>query len=96
MSMVLDETKPKGLEIKTHGIGEDVVFLGDYEIAMEDFLIAAHYVLTNTNLRNNDSRLQFVKCVRSMKVTKGYPLFAVGKKTNTKRLATKIPPIIHK
>jgi hypothetical protein len=75
MSLSLDlGTKPAGLEVKTFGFGPmgNTVYLGDYEISLEDFLIAAEYVLTNTDLELNDSRLQFVKCIQSMKEVEGY------------------------
>ncbi len=89
-------TKPTGLEIKTSGFNEGVVFLGNYQISMEDFLIAAHYVLTNSNLEKDDPRRQFVKCVRAMRIRKGYPLIIRGKNIPTKRLASYIPPVIDK
>lgn len=98
MTMLLERgTKPEGLPVKTFGIpgginGKDVVFLGDYEISIEDFLIAAHYVLTNSNLTENDPRLQFVECVRSMQMVKGYP----GEEIKTKRLYTEVPPVLDK
>ncbi len=78
MSLSLDlGTKPEGLEVKTFGqtIGPDplqMVYIGDYKISMKDFLCAAEYVLTNTDLEPDDPRLQFLKCVRSMKIVKGY------------------------
>jgi len=91
MSLSLDRgTVPKGLIIKTWGPGNDVVFLGDYEISMEDFLVAAYYVLTNTNLKDKDPRLQFVECVRSMRETKGY--FSSVER-DSRRLISDIPPV---
>ena len=74
MSMVLNlGTKPEGLSIKTHGIDSlPAVYLGDYEISMKDFFIAAEYVLTNTDLVPNDPRLQFVKRTQSMQEVDGY------------------------
>jgi len=75
MSLILEMgTKPEGLAVKTYGFGSmgNTVFLGDYEISIEDFLVIAEYVLTNTDLEPNDPRLQFVKCVQSMKQTDGY------------------------
>lgn len=93
--MILERgTKPKNLEVKTWGLGSDVVFFGDYEISIEDFLIAAHYVLTNTNLSKNDPRLQFVECVRSMQVTEGFPILSGGEEIKTKRLETDVPPVL--
>jgi hypothetical protein len=81
MSLSLDRgTKPVGLRIKTYGLGPleklgqkvDVVYLGDYEISLKDFLFAADYVLTNTDLRPNDPRLTFVEHVQSMKVVETF------------------------
>lgn len=92
MSLSLDlGTKPKGLEIKTLGnlLGLDplhVVHLGEYEISMKDFLCAADYVLTNTDLEVDDPRLQFVRCVKSMKIVEGY-------NPGRKRLEASVPPI---
>lgn len=69
MSLILAQgTIPKGLEIKTWGpvLGSPfnkTVFLGDYEISLEDFLAAAVYVLTNTSLEDDDPRREFVRCV---------------------------------
>ncbi len=95
MSLILDRgTKPNGLCAKTIGVGDEVVFLGDYEITMEDFLVLAHYVLTNSNLKEDDPRLQFVESVRGMKVVKGYPTIFGGKELDTKRLQTNVPPVL--
>ena len=77
MSLSLDlGTKPR-LEVQTFecdpgGGNTKIVYLGEYEISLEDFLCMADYVLTNTDLKPNDPRLQFVKCVQSMKKVKGY------------------------
>ena len=75
MSLILGlGTKPAGLEVKTFGFGPmgNTVHLGEYEISLEDFLLMTKYVLTNTDLEPNDPRLQFVKCIRSMKEVNGY------------------------
>lgn len=89
MSLMLGtETKPSGLEVKTYGFGSmgNTVYLGDYEISLEDFLVTARYVLTNTDLEPNDPRLQFLKCVRSMKEVSGY-------NPKEKRLSTSEPAV---
>jgi hypothetical protein len=75
MSLILEMgTKPEGLEVKTYGFGlmGNSVYLGNYEISIEDFLVTALYVLTNTDLDVNDPRIQFLKCVHSLKVVRGY------------------------
>lgn len=76
MSLTLNRgTKPDGLSVSTLlgtlSVGAPIM-LGDYEISMEDFLIVAEYVLTNTDLVPDDQRLQFVECVKSMKEVDGY------------------------
>lgn len=97
MSLVLDRgTKPDGLQAKTFGVDDEVVFLGDYKITMEDFLVLAHYVLTNSNLTEDDPRLQFVESVRGMAVVKDYPVTIGGKELDTKRLHTDVPPVLDK
>lgn len=82
-------TKPAGLEIKTYGFGSmgNTVHLGDYKISLQDFLMATEYVLTNTDLEPNDPRLQFMKCVQSMKQTDGYS-------PGRKRLEASEPPVL--
>jgi len=87
MSLILERgTSPTGLSIKTHPFS-DTVYLGDYEISMEDFLISAHYVLTNTDIKPDDPRLQFVKCVQSMREVSGF-------NSSQKRLAASEPAVL--
>jgi hypothetical protein len=66
---------PNGPRVKTFGCCDDTivgtVFIGEYEVSLVDFLKAAKYVLTNTDLEPNDPRLQFVKCVQSIKKVDG-------------------------
>lgn len=75
MSLSLDRnTVPSGLTVKTYGtiLPEDVVFLGDYEISIEDFFAMVYYVLTNTDLCPDDPRRLFVERVKSMTEAEGY------------------------
>lgn len=90
MSLILGlGTKPPGLEVKTFGFGPmgNTVHLGDYEISLEDFLLMTKYVLTNTDLEPADPRLQFVKCIKSMKEVGGYS-------PNRKHLETSVPAVL--
>jgi hypothetical protein len=86
MSLVLSDSKPKGLEVKTHGFpmearGKEVVRLGDYEIGLVDFLCAAWYVLSNTDLNGvTDPRIEFVQAVKKMEIVPGGD-FEVGGKS---------------
>jgi len=70
MSIVLrnlDKDGPRELRVKTWGLVPQTVCIGPFEISLEDFLIAADYVLTSTALEPHDLRLLFVKYVRAMK-----------------------------
>ena len=95
MTLLLERgTKPTSLGIKTFGWSIDSdhsVYIGGYEISLEDFLFAAHYVLTNTDLLEpGDPRLQFIKCVQSMKEVAG---FSPGRK---RLKASENPKVIQK
>ncbi len=59
-------TRPEDLRIEFGQMSDDTVMLGDYEISLKDFLLAAHYVLTNSDLAMYDPRIQFVECVQRM------------------------------
>lgn len=77
MSLSLDiDTKPKGLTAKTIGppLGvETVLRLGAYEIGLQDFLVLAAYVITNTNLAGEtDPRLAFLKACEHARIEKGF------------------------
>lgn len=71
MSLSLNiNTRPRDLSVKTHSDDPTVYFTAkgiNLEISLLDFLAAAHYVLTNSNLEEDDPRFQFLECVRSMK-----------------------------
>lgn len=90
MSLALGRTgTDKGIEVKTFGIAmPDIVFMrtpcGPVEIRYEDFLDAAFYVLTNTNLEPDDYRLKFVEAVKALVESPGYHN---SEDPNTKRLA---------
>lgn len=90
MSLVLDrEGTDRGVEVKTFGtFTPEIVFMrtpcGLVEVCQEDFLDAAFYVLTNTNLKPDDYRLRFVEAVKSLVETQGYSNSADA---NIKRLA---------
>jgi hypothetical protein len=88
MSLLLESgTIPHGLSAKTYNDGLQVLLLGHYRISFDDFLATALYVLTNTNLEENDPRLKFIELVKKMKVVDGY-LAATGglRELPTKRL----------
>lgn len=62
-----NSTVPPGLRVKTFGAPVDgnVVHLGTYELSLVDFLEAARYVLTNTDLEEDDPRREFVEEVKA-------------------------------
>lgn len=70
-----EDTIPRGLTVKTFGPPTDanVVHLGQYEIALDDFLAVAFYVLTNTDLDgDHDPRLEFVATVNRLQEIPGW------------------------
>ena len=84
MSLVLNaspHTSPK-VEVSTSSIGgmQGKVHLAILkqagpqmcEIGIEDFLCAAAYVLTNTDLVENDARIEFQKWVSRLQSVDGY------------------------
>ena len=77
-------TNPRGLNVKTHGVDGLGVFVGDYEIGVEDFFVMVLYVLTNTDLVSNDPRVKFVELVKSLVVTDGWN---IERDPSCKRLA---------
>ena len=70
MSLTLDcGTNPPGLRTKTFN---DFVQIGEYNLSLHDFLILAEYVLTNTDLAENDPRLPFIAKVSEFSIVKGW------------------------
>lgn len=75
MSLTLDgQGTPVPVEVKTFQAGKKTVLLfGDKEIGLNDFLQAAFYVLTNTDLDpEGDDRLKFVGMVDGLMLAEGY------------------------
>lgn len=89
-------TQPRDLEVKTWGGHPPVVYLStataQYTIALEDFLEAAWYVLTNANLDPNDPRLAFVERVRKLRKVPGWSLGTGGRRVRTRRLTVPLHP----
>jgi len=73
MTLLLNSmpTTDPGMEIKTHGFDGSVWFCHN-RIAIEDFLYAVEYVLTNTDLKPHDPRLDFIKAVKDIEVLDGW------------------------
>lgn len=65
-------TRPNGLLVKTFGLSEEVVFLGEYQLSLNDFLAAVRYVLTNADLIPGDPRLAFIAWVRRLEAAPGW------------------------
>ncbi len=73
MSIFLDQgTAPAGLEVKTYGILNNLVRIGEYQLSLKDFLRAAEYVLTNTDLEADDLRIRFVERIQSIRKVYGH------------------------
>lgn len=97
MSMVLEESLPKGLEAKSHDTLGARIFLdvmleygnggcvvvGDYRLSMKDLLALTIYALGNTNIEGEtDPRLEFVKTIQKARLTDGFPNMVDGERVN--------------
>ncbi len=54
------------------GVLNNKVTVGDYEIDLEDFCLLAEYVFTNTDLEDNDVRIETVERIKEYKQVEGY------------------------
>ncbi|HEY4515475.1 MAG TPA: hypothetical protein VJJ22_04985 [Candidatus Paceibacterota bacterium] len=91
-------TKPDGLRVKTLGYGGpgvgDVIIIGDYELSLLDFLVTAHYVLTNTDLEQDDPRRQFVRCVSAMNEVHGWGRNNIPPNPEAVRFESPVDPVL--
>ena len=72
MSLGLDlGTIPEGTVAKTDFDGK-FVDVGDIRITTDDFCLLAMYVMTNTDLQPNDSRLHFMNQLAKLNVIDGH------------------------
>lgn len=75
------------IEMKTFDVdGITTILFGDYEIDMEDFLAAAIYVLTNTNLGPDDPRRKFLELAGKLEEKPGFTQVVAGVTAATVRL----------
>lgn len=75
------------IEMKTYDVnGTTQIYFGDYEIDMEDFLAAAIYVLTNTNLGPDDPRRKFLELAVKLEEKPGFTQVVAGVTAATVRL----------
>ncbi len=65
-----------GVEVgsKEPGGDADIVYLGNCEISMKNFFVAAKLILEGSNLFEDDSRPEFVEYVKSMETVKSCSL----------------------
>ncbi len=72
---MLEDVKPEALEVKTYG-DDQTVFLRmknqEIEIDFSDFFAMALYVLTNTDLKQDDPRLNFLEIAKRMSLVDGF------------------------
>ena len=72
MSLMLNQgTKPENLCVMS-SLNRDVTFIGDYEITMKDFVMLMDHVLTNTDLRPDDPRIEFINNVKKAEIVPGW------------------------
>ena len=62
-------TKPDGLPIKS-GFGK--ILIGDYQLTMEDFAAMVRYVIRNTDLQEDDPRIELVEQIKKLRIVEGF------------------------
>ncbi len=65
----------KTVLVGTYGLTDSSnqkVQIGNYVVLLQDFLVAAHYILTNVDVPPNDPRLAFVRLIKTMKLVPGF------------------------
>lgn len=73
MTLLLEQgTKPNGLGVKTIWPFIKEVMLGDYEISMEDFNAMVMYVMTNSDLTEDDPRYKLLMDIKKLRVIEGH------------------------
>jgi hypothetical protein len=76
MTLFLEQGTKPVIGIKTYGrsIGDlwKTVFLGDYEISIEDFVCMVKYFMTNTDIYSGDPRLELLEWMKSLTEVDGF------------------------
>lgn len=73
MSLILDGSNPIiSAQSCSFGNLKGVVVIGEYEIPMEDFGRLVYYVFTNTDLEENDPRLNLLGRIKLLEITDGW------------------------
>lgn len=86
MSIKLDIDSQTHPWCKTFSAKE--IAIGDEVVGLRDFLMLAHYVLTNTDLEGDDDpRFQFLECIRAMHKVEGW-------NPEGKRLESNVPAVL--
>lgn len=84
MSLKLSYSLPEKLTAKT-SIG-NVVFIGDYQIPMDDFCCLVDYVMTNSDIYGpNDPRLKLIERMSASRIVDGFNAIA-GVNPESKRI----------
>jgi hypothetical protein len=86
MSLVIpDRFSGKEVIVKSHGFGSDAISIGNSHFTMERFLYIVYYVLTNTDLEENDSRLAFLENIKKAEIIDGWNK-EINPKSNSKKI----------
>lgn len=67
MSMIL--AKSNNIQCSTLN---NILYVGDYDIDLDDFCQLVQYVLTNFDLQHNDPRLMLMSSLAKLNVVQGY------------------------
>ena len=74
MSLTLSNSNPAFLVARSLSFGnlKGIVTIGEYKIPMKDFVELIYYVLTNTDLEEDDPRLNLLERIKLLEKTDGW------------------------
>jgi hypothetical protein len=70
MSYELSNSQPK-VTLRSHFL-INAIYFGEYTIPMKDFVLAVEYVLTNSDLYENDPRLELIETIKKSSIVDGW------------------------
>ena len=61
-----------GMYVKSEPVGDEPVIIGEERMTMEDFCTIAYYVMTNTDLMQDDPRMDLFRKIKRLHCIEGY------------------------
>lgn len=67
MSMIVS-----GMYVKSESVGDESIIIGEERMTMDDFCTIAYYVMTSTDLRQDDPRMKLFNKIKRLHCIEGY------------------------